>query len=53
MLAPLSLPDLFAQGGPGLSLGFRLGAGSLGQVARLQFFLTEKPEPVLRPQARK
>jgi hypothetical protein len=43
MLAPLSSPDLLAQGGPGLSLGLRLGTGSLGQVARLFVSLRKTP----------
>jgi hypothetical protein len=35
MLAPLSLPALLTQVGPGLSFALRLGTGSLGQVAGL------------------
>jgi hypothetical protein len=40
MLAPLSLSDLLTQGGLGLSLGFRLDAGSLGQVGQFISELT-------------
>jgi hypothetical protein len=34
MLAPFALAHAATAAGPGLSLGFRLGAGSLGQVGR-------------------
>jgi len=37
VLAPLSLSDLLTQIDAGLSLGFRSGTSSLGQVGRLSF----------------